>query len=38
MKHFKGRSKVLMSQNISGLVTVNHYFSGPKPKLEAHNL
>jgi len=26
-----------MSQNLSGLVTVN-LFSGPKPKLEAQNL
>jgi len=30
MKQFKGRTKVLMSQNLSGLVTVNH-FSGPTP-------
>jgi len=37
IKWFKDRSKDLMSQKLSDLVTVNH-FSGSKPKLEAQNL
>jgi len=33
IKRFKGRSKVIMSQNLSGLVTVKD--SGQKPKLDS---